>query len=161
MIQILKVTVRNESGKDRLAEYHPEHSVFATIGLFELYRKSLIDKWSRVFDMKVKIDILRKEETSKSITPTDILHAYCNLYGHNASELLGRTRARAVVDARVEVNQICHEEGFRLTDIEEHLWKHRLYYHYKKRHYEMIDTEKGYLDQFERKLKEVTEKLFT
>ena len=161
MIQILRVTVRNESGKERLFEYHPEHEVIATVGLFELYRKSLLEKWSKAFDMKVKLDILRKEETENSITPTDIIRAYCELYDQHESELLGRTRARKIVDARVEVNQICHEEGFRLTEIENHLWGDRMYYHYKKIHSDRSETEPGYLEQFEKKLKEVTDRIFS
>ena len=148
MIQILNITVRNESGRDILFSHYPEDQVIVS-HLFESYRSKLIKYYSDLFDQPVKLDILRRQKQDSSKTPMDVLKAYCEVFEVDSINLLGRSRNGQLVDHRMYINQICVDEGFRFAEIEEHLWKDRIFYHYKKRFNNFTVSVPNFLDDYE------------
>jgi hypothetical protein len=159
MLQIKKITVRNESGSEILFNHIPEETVILP-SLFEVWRKGLIKYYSTLFDQPVKLDILRREGQKDSKTPMNILAAYCNVFDLDSRDILGKTRKSKIVMARMYINQICFDEGFMFAEIEDSLWGDRMFYHYKRKFNNLSETERGFIEEYEERKNKVINSMF-
>ena len=131
MITVLNVTVRNSTGKIKLASYN-DGSSFADESLLEKYYNHLRKYWSELLGISVRVDLLRTENPTSVITPESYANALCELEDVKIDQLKGKSRDPELVALRIILTVILLEKGYKRTEVNK-LWGSRRDTHYLKK----------------------------
>ena len=161
MIQVLNVTILNETGTQALFEYKPDFNA-ANDMLLEKYIQHEKMKWSNTLDMNVRIDVHRRQRPSNGVGAVNIAEIIMKEMDVEQSKFFSKSRRSEVVLCRVVVFAICKEADFTPTEITKQLNFDRvMYYHYTKSHNNYRATDKDYVRRYEA-IKDITmNKLYT
>jgi hypothetical protein len=160
MIRLFSIEVTDKDKHVTLATNQFDGLHFVTEATLNKYISHKVKYWTEVLGEPVSISPHYSVRPPKDINPLDIAIEACKEMDVTIAQLLSSNRERELVDKRVKINQILVDADFTLTEIEQWLWGNRIYYHYKKNFKNMCETDKYFLDGYDKLKETIMTKLF-
>jgi hypothetical protein len=161
MIQIHSIDVLDKDGKQTLFHQSFENLYVANEKLYQNWEDNIHRKYSSMIDVGIKLNIYRVQRPPNNVNPKEIAEKATQKMQVKYSDIFGKARTRGVTECRMFITNICLDLGFTPAEIERHLWKNRIYAHYRRVLNERRETEPKTKSYYEEVKEFVLESLYT